>query len=931
MSDIFEITLRKTSDSSRANVDLENPEGKIASQEFELPWIDALSWQAIFTSLELYDEDDTSWPQNTEVIKKSEELKLFTNGHPSRGRFKIIGEELYKVFGSHQVFSPFSKYEGSPVFEFHIPDEGSILQAYPWELLHDGQGFLFNSRQACLVRHVDCEAPLSEVDPQEILRVLAITPRPNDKEEQNASSILPMSEREVLSGLSNDWVYIDDLPSPTLDGIHRYFLKPDDINTILHIDTHGDYGWLCQCHILNSPNAKVCASCGNERTEEQKNQGYLEFEDPEGNGVWVSGEDLGKRLRDRNILLVVLSACKSGLVAGHSTYTSVAGSLIKQGVPAVLAMQFSIDVRESDKLTEILYDALFDGQSLVEATQEIRIGLGKSWYRPVLYLRTDCNNRLGRLFSSRPSGKVTRTSDARHNWITKLGFRVDPFKYPNAALDDNLSRYFYNAHGYTAMVGDISKPECTFVFGDSGAGKTSLRSALHETSTKDGGFSVVYHDFGELVAKFEGDSTITVRDHIAQILQNAFDVLIKEHFGKSESSSIEKVSKTIHETLWKYIETHEKDPVKKEKLHGIISSTGAQTDELLPEDDYEYFARFFRYVTELFGYTHVHILVDPDYDITPKSDDAWRILEPLLESYRLLEIPQQRLAFKFFLSNSLSKKVMGIKWIADREEEKFFPLRWTEEGLRELLADRLRRSSEGRYESLDQLSEVESLNDQVLELSRKNPRRLISICNRLFSAHTQSATGADGLRITQTEQEEVFALYQRQAKRLEVEQLISQGESSTLEFKSTMRWDVRESKRNNEMDKVISKTMCGFMNAKGGTLVIGVDDAGNALGLENDLSTLRKKDEDGFELALNDIIREYIGITLSNLVYTTFTDYQGKRICIIDIKKSPEPVFFKGDKGNEFYVRVGNSTRLLDSKETLDYSKNHFLSNEEAA
>jgi hypothetical protein len=31
-----------------------------------------------------------------------------------------------------------------PVVEFHIQDEGSLLQAYPWELLHNGKRFLFD-------------------------------------------------------------------------------------------------------------------------------------------------------------------------------------------------------------------------------------------------------------------------------------------------------------------------------------------------------------------------------------------------------------------------------------------------------------------------------------------------------------------------------------------------------------------------------------------------------------------------------------------------------------------------------------------------------------------------------------------------------------------------------------------------------------------
>jgi predicted HTH transcriptional regulator len=129
------------------------------------------------------------------------------------------------------------------------------------------------------------------------------------------------------------------------------------------------------------------------------------------------------------------------------------------------------------------------------------------------------------------------------------------------------------------------------------------------------------------------------------------------------------------------------------------------------------------------------------------------------------------------------------------------------------------------------------------------------------------------------------------------------------------------------MDKVIAKALCGFMNSGGGTLVVGVDDEGKALGLSYDFSTLAKdkENEDGFESAFSDIVKNYLELAYrQNISDFRFEDYEGKRICIVQVEQSREPVFCTSDQGRELYVRVGNSTRRLDAKETTEYVKERF-------
>ena len=97
-----------------------------------------------------------------------------------------------------------------------------------------------------------------------------------------------------------------------------------------------------------------------------------------------------------------------------------------------------------------------------------------------------------------------------------------------------------------------------------------------------------------------------------------------------------------------------------------------------------------------------------------------------------------------------------------------------------------------------------------------------------------------------------------------VRALIAAGESETLEFKSSLRWDRREDCVNKALEGVVVKTLAGFLNAAGGTLLIGVDDGGALVGLAADYATLKKQDRDGFELHLQNILARDLGEAASS-------------------------------------------------------------------
>jgi type III restriction enzyme len=163
--------------------------------------------------------------------------------------------------------------------------------------------------------------------------------------------------------------------------------------------------------------------------------------------------------------------------------------------------------------------------------------------------------------------------------------------------------------------------------------------------------------------------------------------------------------------------------------------------------------------------------------------------------------------------------------------------------------------------------------------------------------------------------------YRRTQMRLT--ELVQIGESETLEFKSSMRWDYNQGKVNKDLEHSVAKTLCAFMDTEGGTLVIGVNNKGEPLGLEKDLETLKKKDKDGFELAFTNLVNAYIGPENRALCHLKFERRDGKEVAIIKIEKSRHPVYVGAGDQLEFYVRSGNSSQPLNIREALQYVQEH--------
>ena len=149
--------------------------------------------------------------------------------------------------------------------------------------------------------------------------------------------------------------------------------------------------------------------------------------------------------------------------------------------------------------------------------------------------------------------------------------------------------------------------------------------------------------------------------------------------------------------------------------------------------------------------------------------------------------------------------------------------------------------------------------------------------------------------------------------------LIEKGENAKVEFKSSLRHDYRQIKTDKNLESAILKSIAGFLNSNGGTLIIGVDDDGQILGLENDYWSLKKESKDGFEQRLMLIVSNEFGKDICSKIHVSFHQIRDKEICSLSIAPSKRPVFVEENNQTVFFLRTGNVTKPLSTSETVKY------------
>jgi len=155
-----------------------------------------------------------------------------------------------------------------------------------------------------------------------------------------------------------------------------------------------------------------------------------------------------------------------------------------------------------------------------------------------------------------------------------------------------------------------------------------------------------------------------------------------------------------------------------------------------------------------------------------------------------------------------------------------------------------------------------------------------------------------------------------------VSELIAQGENHTLEFKETLQYNINSKQIDLDVRHESLKTIAGFLNADGGTLLIGISDSGDVKGIGRDKKAINNANDDKFER----YIRNYLSgqnskfePELLGYVDISFEKIQDHTICIIDVQPSPKQKIIHLE--GKVYVRDGNQTLKLEGPNLTNWTK----------
>lgn len=250
----------------------------------------------------------------------------------------------------------------------------------PWEYLYDPSlaRFMALSTDSPIVRYLDIPRQILPLKVQAPLRVLVMISNPREYPQLNVEAEWNILNDALGDLIQRGQVLLTRLAQPTLLALQEQ-LRKDEYH-IFHFIGHGMFS-------------------------DYKEDGLLLLEDEQGAGAPVSSHYLGTLLHDeKSLRLALLNACEGGRTSVSDPYAGAAQQLVRQGIPAVIAMQFEVSERAAATLSREFYRSLADNYPVDAALAEARKaiytqGQDIEWGIPVLYMRSSD----GHLFDVEPA------------------------------------------------------------------------------------------------------------------------------------------------------------------------------------------------------------------------------------------------------------------------------------------------------------------------------------------------------------------------------------------------------------------------------------------------------------------------------------------------------------------------------------------------
>jgi len=153
-----------------------------------------------------------------------------------------------------------------------------------------------------------------------------------------------------------------------------------------------------------------------------------------------------------------------------------------------------------------------------------------------------------------------------------------------------------------------------------------------------------------------------------------------------------------------------------------------------------------------------------------------------------------------------------------------------------------------------------------------------------------------------------------------VAHMVRLGEGRTIEFKGALRMNLHTMQKDPRIEFTAIRTIAGFLNADGGTLVLGVMDNGDPVGYEAD----GFKNKDAMLLHLDNLVRNKLGAQFAMYIHPRFAEYEEHEVLTVECLPSKAPVYVDDKNIQHFFIRAGASTSELSMSEALDYISQRF-------
>ena len=443
------LTVPKNADSGNFQINID----QYYCYSSKLPWFEnGKSLSTVINILDATKFNQKFSEQEDWMVKKGWLNEAKT--HFTSDMLKKIGQDIYDtLFNEPKAKNLLSRKLGDLEHneQLHIQlqfsdkkDEKGRLADYPWELAYRDNSFL-EEQKVTFSRLIAFPENVPDFPAVEQINVLLVSSTIGDRNLglKDLTHLNLQEQEAIYESLKKAGIAVECKKNISFKELGDYLTEIPLEKTphIIHFDGHGFFGQRCNnfnCRTMHKSKASHCNKCNSPL--EKTPQGYLVFKsDWTQQADYVSATEISNLISQTNCSLenkanlgtrlVVISACKSALtVNSNSVFNGIAQQLISKQIPAVVAMQYNIEVTAATAFNERFYQALANRKLLTTAVSLGKNAMGREgnqWYRPVLYLRWK-NNDGGRLFGEETTLFLKRYAK---NLVNELEKEQDVMEY----------------------------------------------------------------------------------------------------------------------------------------------------------------------------------------------------------------------------------------------------------------------------------------------------------------------------------------------------------------------------------------------------------------------------------------------------------------------------------------------------------------------